>query len=84
VVGTPGNCPNDPAVLIRLFDDAGAATMNGLGGLNGVGTLTFNGRGLMTLGAPGTIAICEAGVARGREVAINTIGRAATAELACP
>lgn len=84
VVGTPGNCPNDPAVLIRQFDAAGAATMNGLGSLNGVGTLTFNGRGLLTLGAPGTIEICEAGVARGREVAVNTIGRAASAELACP
>ncbi len=23
VVGTPGNCPNDPAVLIRQFDDSG-------------------------------------------------------------
>ncbi len=84
VVGTPGNCPNDPAVLIRQFDGSGAATMNALGGLNGVGTLTFNGRGLMTLGAQGTIEICEAGVTRGREVAVNTIGRAASAELACP
>ena len=80
VVGTPGNCPNDPAVLIRQFDDAGDATMDATGGLNGLSTLTFNGRGLMTLGAPGTIEICEAGVARGREVAINTIGRASSVE----
>lgn len=84
VVGTPGNCPNDPAVLIRQFDDSGAATMNATGNLNGVATLTFNGRGLLTLGDQGTIEICEAGVANGREVAINTIGRAASAELACP
>ena len=84
VVGTPGNCPNDPAVNLRQFDPADGATMNALGGLNGLGTLTFNGRGLMTLGAPGTIEICEAGVARGREIAINTIGRAASAELDCP
>ena len=84
VVGTPGNCPNDPAVLIRQFDDAGAATMNATGGLNGQGTLSFNGRGLMTLGAQGTIEICEVGVARGREVEINTIGRATSVELACP
>ena len=84
VVGAPGNCPNDPAVLIRQFDDSGAATMDALGGLNGLGTLTFNGRGLMTLGAPGTIEICEADVTRGREIAVNTIGRAASAELVCP
>jgi prepilin-type N-terminal cleavage/methylation domain-containing protein len=84
VVGTPGNCPNDPAVLIREFDNAGAATLDATGGLNGLGTLTFNGRGLMTLGAQGTIEICEAGVTTGREIAINTIGRAASAELACP
>ena len=84
VVGTPGNCPADPDVLIRQFEDSGAATMDALGGLNGVATLTYNGRGLMTLGAPGTIEICEAGVARGREIAINTIGRAASVELACP
>jgi prepilin-type N-terminal cleavage/methylation domain-containing protein len=84
VVGTPGNCPNDPAVLIRQFDNAGTATLDATGGLNGLGTLTFNGRGLMTLGAQGTIEICEAGVTTGREIAINTIGRAASAELACP
>lgn len=84
VVGTPGNCPTDPAVLLRQFDGSGAATMDATGGLNGLGTLTFNGRGLLTLGAPGTIEICEADVARGREVAINTIGRAASADLVCP
>lgn len=84
VVGTPGNCPADPAVLIRQFDDAGAATMDATGDLNGVGTVTFNGRGLMTLGNQGTIEICEADVANGREIAINTIGRAASAEFACP
>ena len=71
-------------MLIRQFDAAGAATMDALGGLNGIATLTFNGRGLLTLGNPGTIEICEAGVAIGREVAVNTIGRTATAELNCP
>ena len=84
VVGTPGNCPNDPAVLIRQFDDSGAATMDALGGLNGIATLTFNGRGLLALGAPGTIEVCENGVALGREIAVNTIGRAASVELNCP
>ena len=84
VVGTPGNCPADPNVLIRTFDDSGAATMDATGGLNGVATLTFNGRGLMTLGGQGTIEICEVDVANGREVAVNTIGRASSLDFACP
>lgn len=84
VVGTPGNCPNDPAVMLRQFDATDAATMNGTAALNGVGTLSFNGRGLMTLGGQGTIELCAAGVNPGREIALNTIGRAASAELVCP
>ena len=47
--------------------------------------LTFNGRGLLTLGGVGgTIQICEAGVNPGREVAINAIGRASSLEFVCP
>lgn len=83
VVGTPGNC-NDAALTLRQFDPADGATMNGTGGLNGLGTLSFNGRGLMTLGAPGAVQVCSAGVNPGREVALNTIGRAASGELVCP
>lgn len=84
VVGTPGNCPNDPAVTLRQFDAADTATMDGTAALNGVGTLSFNGRGLMTLGGQGTIEICAVGVNPGREIALNTIGRAASGELVCP
>lgn len=79
-VGTPGNCD----ASLRDFVGGDGATMNALGGLNGIGTLTFNARGMLTLAAPGTVQICEAGVARGREIAINTIGRAASNELVCP
>jgi len=79
-VGTPGNCN----AALRDFVGGDGATMNALGGLNGIGTLTFSGRGMLTLGAPGTIQICEAGVSRGREVAVNTVGRAAAVDLACP
>ncbi|MGD8832662.1 MAG: GspH/FimT family pseudopilin, partial [Pseudomonadales bacterium] len=74
VVGTPGGCPNDPTVMLRQFDVADGATMDALGGLNGIGTLSYNGRGLLTLAAPGTIELCKAGVAVGREIAVNTIG----------
>lgn len=78
--GTPGNC-ND---ALRSFDGGDGATMDALGGLNGIGTLTYNGRGLLTLAAAGTIEICTAGVTQGREIAINTIGRVASADLDCP
>jgi prepilin-type N-terminal cleavage/methylation domain-containing protein len=80
-VGTPGNC-NAP---LRNFQAADQATMNGLGGLNGIGTLTYNGRGLLTLGAQGTIELCStsAAIDPGREIAINTVGRASSVEFVC-
>lgn len=84
VVGTPGNCPNDPLVNLRQFDAADGSTMNGTGALNNVGALTFNGRGLMTTGGQGTVQICAAGVNPGREIALNAIGRAASGEFVCP
>ena len=79
VTVTPGNC-NNPLSTFQPTD----ATMNALAGLNGVGTLTYNSRGLLTLNAQGTIEICSPGVNPGREIAINTIGRASSAELVCP
>jgi len=79
-VGTPGNC----GASLRDFVGGDGATMDALGGLNNLGTLTFNGRGMLTLGAPGTIEVCEAGANPGREIAINTIGRASVADLVCP
>ena len=84
VVGTPGNCPNDPAVTLRVFGATDGATMDAVGGLDGLGTLTFNSRGMMTLGAAGTIELCVAGVNPGREIAVNTIGRASVLEFVCP
>ena len=78
--GTPGNC----GASLRDFEAADGETLNGTGGLNGVGMLTYNGRGLLTLNAQGTIEICSAGVNPGREIAINTIGRAASGEFVCP
>jgi prepilin-type N-terminal cleavage/methylation domain-containing protein len=80
-LGTPGNCN----ASLRNFEPADRATMDSTGDLNGVGTLTYNGRGLLTLGGQGTIELCstDAGVDPGREVAINTVGRASSIELVC-
>ena len=76
----------DCGAPLRRFEAPADATMNAIGGLQGVGTLTYNGRGLLTLGAQGTIELCstDAGVNPGREIAINTIGRAASVEFVCP
>jgi hypothetical protein len=59
--------------------------MDATGGLDGVDTLTYNGRGLLTLNNQGTIELCstDAEIDPGREIAINTIGRAASVELVC-
>lgn len=78
--GTPGNCN----ASLRDFVGGDGATIDALGGLNGVNMLTFNGRGLLVLGAQGTIQICEAGINPGREIAINGIGRASSLEFICP
>jgi type IV fimbrial biogenesis protein FimT len=81
VTANPGNC-NTP---LRVFDATGGATMDATGDLDGQGTLTYNGRGLLTLGGQGTIELCstDAGINPGREIAVNTIGRAASVELVC-
>lgn len=80
-VGTPGDC-NDS---LRDFEPSANVTMDATGGLNGVGALTYNGRGLLTLGAQGTIELCstDASVDPGRELAINTVGRVSSVELVC-
>jgi type IV fimbrial biogenesis protein FimT len=79
--GTPGNCNNS----LRDFEPAADATMNATGGLDGVGTLTYNGRGLLTLGAQGTIELCstDASVDPGREIAVNMVGRVSSIEFIC-
>ncbi|MEM8769348.1 MAG: GspH/FimT family pseudopilin [Pseudomonadota bacterium] len=80
VVGTPGNCGG----ALRTFEAAGATTMDATGALNGVPMLTYNGRGLLTLAAAGTVEICGAGINPGREIDINTVGRASSGEFDCP
>jgi len=80
-VGNPGNC----AASLRDFAPADGATLDATGGLAGVGTISFNGRGLSTLGAQGTIELCSTDVTvdPGREIEINTIGRASSIDFVC-
>lgn len=74
----------DCGASLRDFLPAAGITMDATAGLDGEAALTYNGRGLLTLGAQGTIEICNAGVNPGREIAVNTVGRASSVEFVCP
>jgi prepilin-type N-terminal cleavage/methylation domain-containing protein len=82
VLGNPGNC--DPPVL-RIFPTVDGATLNAVGDLDGEGTLTFNSRGVLTLGVAGSLELCSTvdGEDPGRQVALSIIGRPNTEELIC-
>jgi prepilin-type N-terminal cleavage/methylation domain-containing protein len=81
VIGTPGNCN----AALRNFDARGANTIDGEGGIDGISTLTFNSRGLLTLGASGAALICDPTATRGRRVNISAIGRVSTDDgVNCP
>ena len=82
VAGNPGDC--DPPVL-RTFAPLADATLDGTGGFNGVATLTFNSRGLLTNGVVGSVQLCttDANQDPGRSVGLNLIGRTTMAELDC-
>lgn len=82
VVGNPGDC-ND---ALRIYDPATLSTMNGQGALNGLSTLSFNSRGLFTLGATGQIDLCSDDTLEdpGRQLEISVIGRLNVSELDCP
>jgi len=82
VVGNPGDCA-DP---LRIFDPADQATMDAQGALNGVETLSFNARGLFTLGNTGQIDLCSDDTLEdpGRQLDISVIGRLNISSLDCP
>ena len=82
VLGNPGDCA-DP---LRLYDPAELATINGQGNLDGVSTLSFNSRGLFTLGASGQLDLCSTDTLEdpGRQLDISVIGRLNISELDCP
>lgn len=80
VPGNPGDCTG----ALRNFPDLGDNTMDATGGLDTITTLTFNSRGLMTLGAAGTVDLCNPNSQPGRQVTVSAIGRMSTQEFVCP
>lgn len=70
---------------LRSFDPIADATLNGVTGFNAVGDLTFNARGLMTLGAAGSVELCSTDptVDPGRSANISVTGRPDVEELTC-
>lgn len=81
VVVEPGNCGN----ALRGFQTRAAITVDGEAGLDGVGVLTFNSRGLSTLGAAASVLICDPNETRGRRVSLSAIGRVSTDDgVNCP
>lgn len=82
VVGNPGDC--DPPAL-QMFQPATDLTMDGIGALDAVGTLSFNSRGLLIGGNAGEIQLCSTDVDEdpGRSLFLNLIGRASVSELVC-
>ena len=81
----PGN-PGDCAGALRRFDAPVRASFDGTGALDGVTTLSFNGRGLLTLGQTGVLQLCSDDSLEdpGRQIDISMIGRVSTSELECP
>lgn len=81
-VGTPGDC-NDP---LRRFDALDRATLNGIGGVDGVETLTFDSRGLLTLGLAGQLQLCSTDTLEdpGRALDVSVIGRVSLSQFDCP
>ena len=82
VVGNPGNC--DGAVL-RRFSPSTNMTFDATGAFDNIGTLSFNSRGLLTLGGSGTLQLCSDDVNEnpGRVIGISLIGRTTSSELVC-
>lgn len=82
VQGDPGDCTG---TRLRTFDGYADGTFNGTTTLDGVETFGFNSRGLMTVGAAGTIELCHSNdeIDPGRTITISAIGRASVSELVC-
>jgi type IV fimbrial biogenesis protein FimT len=80
VVGTSGDCDGD---VLRRFEATNGATLGGAGGLAGVAILSFNARGLLTLGAAGSVRLCSAVTNPDRAVNISFIGSPDANNLVC-
>ena len=80
VVGNPGNCDN----ALRTFDPTGSNTLNGQGALDGLGTLSFNSRGLLIGAGAGTLDLCDPNEKKGRRVTLTLVGHVSSEEADCP
>ncbi len=80
--GNPGDC----ATPLRMFESTDKASFNATGGLDGVSTLSYNGRGLLTLGAGGAVDLCSDDSLQdpGRQLTLSVIGRISSDVLDCP
>ena len=82
-VGAPANCAG---AVLRNFDGADTVTLDGVGALNDVNTISFNARGTLVGGAGGVVRVCSTtnGVTDGRTVSVTVIGRTNAEEFVCP
>ena len=80
VAGNPGSC-DDP---LRTFAAVGSNTLDAIGALDSLGTLTFDGRGLLVGAGAGSVDLCDPTVDRGRRVDVSLIGRISSQQLDCP
>ena len=82
VVGNPGDCGG---IVLRSFPAVDDATLDGFGGLDGAATLSFNARGMLTLGAAGALQLCstDPAVDPGRVVNVSFTGHPDVEQLEC-
>ncbi len=79
--GTPGNCDTP----LNIFEPEANVTLDGIDGLDGLVSLTFDSTGMLTGAVDGDIEVCGASAAEdpGRVIRLNAIGRASSGELEC-
>lgn len=82
VAGNPGNCNGTP---LRRIAAPTAVTLDAIGGLEAIYTLSFNSRGLLVGAAGGAIQICSTDVTvlNGRTLNVTLVGRTMAQELTC-
>lgn len=82
VAGNPGNCNGTP---LRRVAAPTAVTLDAIGGLESIYTLSFNSRGLLVGAAGGAIQICstDVSVVNGRTLNVTPVGRTMAQELTC-
>ena len=79
--GTPGSCDTP----LNVFQPDANVTLDGVDGLDGLVSLTFDSTGMLTAAVDGGIEVCGMSAAEdpGRVIRLNAIGRPSTGELEC-